>query len=160
MAENIITVLHRWITPYYVPILVVFFVILFSIVAYYGYQIYYTKPDKAKKDKDFSDVANMNRGENDVVIYFFYVDWCPHCKTTKPDWNRFKTDYDGRTVKDYVVRCMEINCTNETPEITNMINSYKIEGYPTVKMLKDNQQIEFDSKVSYVNLEAFVNTML
>ena len=23
---------------------------------------------------------------NDLVIVLFYVDWCPHCVSTKPEW--------------------------------------------------------------------------
>mgnify|MGYP000589437578 FL=1 len=41
-----------------------------------------------------------------------------------------------------------------------MINKYEIESYPTVKMVKDKNTIEFDSKISASTLEHFVNSML
>ena len=31
----------------------------------------------------------------------------------------------------------EFNCTSESPEIEKLMNQYKIEGYPTIKMLKE-----------------------
>ena len=27
-----------------------------------------------------------NPGPNEVVLVLFYVDWCPHCVSTKPEW--------------------------------------------------------------------------
>ena len=92
---------------------------------------------------------------------FFHADWCPHCKKAQPEWNTFKSQYDGTTVNGYVIKCVDINCTNEKDSsVTASINEYKIESYPTVKMLKDNQVIEFDSKITNTSLNSFVETML
>ena len=41
-----------------------------------------------------------------------------------------------------------------------MINSYKIEGYPTIKLLKDGQVIEYDAKPTKETLTQFLNTVL
>ena len=60
----------------------------------------------------------------------------------------------------YTVIFKDINCTNETPEVEQMISQYKIEGYPTIKLLKDGQVIEFDAKPTRANLNQFLNTVL
>ena len=54
----------------------------------------------------------------------------------------------------------EVNCTNETPEVEKMVEKYKIEGYPTIKLLKDGQVIEYDAKPTKDTLEQFLNTVL
>jgi hypothetical protein len=54
----------------------------------------------------------------------------------------------------------EIDCTTETAEIELMVNKYNIEGYPTIKLLKDGQVIEYDAKPSKATLEQFLNTVL
>ena len=41
-----------------------------------------------------------------------------------------------------------------------MINKYKIEGYPTIKLLKDGNVIEYDAKPNKATLEQFLNTVL
>ena len=69
----------------------------------------------------------------------FYVDWCPHCKTAKPEWNKMKDKYEGKTINGYKVNFTEYNCTKESPEIDNLLDQYKIEGYPTIKLVKDGQ---------------------
>jgi len=40
------------------------------------------------------------------------------------------------------------------------MNKYSIEGYPTIKLLKDGQVIEYDAKPSKANLSQFLNTVL
>jgi thiol-disulfide isomerase/thioredoxin len=160
MIENITTILSRYAAPYYMHIISIIILIIFVGVGYYSYQTFFLKNNKNGEKNKFSDVANVNRRNKEVIIYFFNVNWCPHCKTTLPEWKRFSDDYNGRDVNNYIVKCESINCTEETSEITNFINEYGIEGYPTVKMLKDEQKIEFDSKITYSNLENFVKTML
>ena len=95
-----------------------------------------------------------------VELLFFYVDWCPHCKTAKPVWEDLKAEYENKTINGYTIIFNEINCTNESPEIEKIINTYKIEGYPTIKLLKDGQVIEYDAKPTKETLEQFLNTTL
>ena len=40
------------------------------------------------------------------------------------------------------------------------MNKYKIEGFPTIKLLKNGQIIEYDAKPSKTTLVEFLNTAL
>lgn len=146
------------IAPYYYYVVFAIAVVIFALLGKYAYDQYYVQ-NISSEQKEFGDVANAPMHDNEAIIYFFHVDWCPHCKTALPEWVKFQGEYDGKTVNGYLMKCVDMNCTNETADITNIINSYKIDSYPTVKMLKDNQQIEFDSKITQYTLEQFVNTM-
>ena len=118
------------------------------------------KDDLLSLKKDSGKLV-FGSGNTEATILFFHADWCPHCKKAQPEWNTFKSQYDGTTVNGYVIKCVDINCTNEKDSsVTASINEYKIESYPTVKMLKDNQVIEFDSKITNTSLNSFVETML
>jgi hypothetical protein len=44
--------------------------------------------------------------------------------------------------------------------VEQMMDKYKIEGYPTIKLLKDGQVIEYDAKPSKDTLTQFLNTVL
>jgi protein disulfide-isomerase A4 len=90
----------------------------------------------------------------------FYVDWCPHCKTAKPVWEELKSEYQNKTINGYHVLFTEINCTNETAEIEKLISKFNIEGYPTIKLLKDGQVIEYNAKPTKDTLIQFLNTAL
>lgn len=153
---NITEVLRRLVSPYYRVILIAVILIIFSLAGYYAYNAFYVKKEK----NPFKDVANVNRGNREADVFFFHVDWCPHCKKAIPEWNKFKSEMDGKEINGYKLKCVDMDCTTETSDITRAINEYKIEGYPTIKLLKDGQVIEFDSKITTTSLTSFANTML
>jgi thiol-disulfide isomerase/thioredoxin len=104
--------------------------------------------------------SSQNSNSKDAEIMFFYVDWCPHCKTAKPAWNDVKGEYENKTINGYKVIFTEINCTEETAEVESLMNKYNIEGFPTIKLLKDGQVIEYDAKPTKETLTQFLNTVL
>lgn len=153
---NITDVLRKYIRPYYYYVLAIIVLIIFLFAANYAYNKYYTTINNNK----FKDVANTNRRTKEAQVYFFHVDWCPHCKKALPDWNQFTSQYNGKEVNGYIIKCIDLNCTDETGDVTSAINKYSIESYPTVKLVKDEQTIDFDSKITSTALEQFVNTMI
>jgi thiol-disulfide isomerase/thioredoxin len=96
----------------------------------------------------------------EAELMLFYVDWCPHCKTAKPVWNDLKSQYENKTINGYTVVFTEINCTEETAETEEMMNRYNIEGFPTIKLIKDGQVIEYDAKPTKETLVQFLNSVL
>ena len=90
----------------------------------------------------------------------FTVDWCPHCKTAKPVWNDVKTEYEGSVINGYKVSFVDYNCTKETAETQSLMDKYKVEGFPTIILIKDNQVIDYDAKPSKTTLVQFLNTVL
>lgn len=153
---NLIEYLRKLIAPYYKYILIAVVFAIFVYVGNYAYNQYYLKPSQ---NKIFSDVANANK-RTEVIIYFFHVDWCPHCKKAQPEWDKFVNHYNGKEVNGYIINCKDVDCTKETSDITRVINQYKIESYPTVKMIKDEKTIEFDARINQHTLDQFVETML
>jgi thiol-disulfide isomerase/thioredoxin len=152
---NFIDVLRKYISPYY------YYIIAFVIfVIFLGAGIFWYNRQKDKTVNRFKDVANTNRRNKEAIVYFFHVDWCPHCKTAEPEWNAFKTQYDGKEINGYVIKCNDINCTDEDSNIKYLMNQYKIESFPTIKLVLDDKTIDFDSKITRTSLGSFVNTML
>jgi len=110
-------------------------------------------PNRENIPKD----ANSNKT---ATLMLFYVDWCPHCKTAKPEWDSLKAEYDGKTINGYNLSLIEYNCTNESEEVSQLMDKYSIEGYPTIKLVKDNQIIEYDAKPTKSTMEQFLHTVL
>ena len=138
-------------------IIIVVAVILFIVLAAL-YYFYYVAPQS--KFQVNTNAKNSNSPTNSAELLFFYADWCPHCKTAKPIWNELKTQYTNKTINGYQVVFTEINCSEETAEVDKMMNQYNVEGYPTIKLLKDGQVIEYDAKPSKETLTQFLNTVL
>ena len=141
-------------------LIVLFIVFIFASI--YGYKHFYLPWLSSKK---YSDVANTDPtatgNGGDVTIYFFSADWCPHCKTALPEWQNFSHNYNGKEINGYVISCVNINCTDDTDvKVTEYIQKYNIEGYPTIKMTKENKIIDFDAKVTSSALESFVKNMV
>ena len=155
---NVVEEITNAIRPYSTYILVAILVLIFGLVGYYGYNKYAKPMIKMDETKD---VANANRRNKAADIYFFHVDWCPHCKTAVGPWKSFSDDYNGREVNGVTVKCHAVNCTDETPEITEYMATYDIQSYPTVKMvLGDGTIFEFDAKIEKKSLADFLNTVL
>ena len=102
----------------------------------------------------------IKKEEKNAELLFFSVDWCPHCNTAKPEWESLKSQYDGKMINGYTINFEEHNCTNESDEVSQLMDKYSIEGYPTIKLIKDNQVIEYDAKPTKSTMEQFLNTVL
>jgi thiol-disulfide isomerase/thioredoxin len=140
--------------------IIVGIIILFALIAVF-YYVYYIYPSTTTKYKPNSEQVPYGvKTDNKAELLFFYADWCPHCKAAKPIWNELKTEYENKTINGYQVIFTEIDCTEETAEVEKLMNQYNIEGYPTIKLLKDGQVIEYDAKPSNESLTKFLNTVL
>ena len=133
-------------------------IVLFTILgSYYYFQNVNTKTAfNANREHGSSDPNSNKTAE----MMLFYVDWCPHCKTAKPEWENLKSEYEGKQINGYTLVFSEYNCTAETSENEELMNKYKIEGYPTIKLLKDSQVIEYDAKPTKSTMEQFLHTVL
>ena len=141
-------------------IMIIIAVILFVIIALL-YYFYYVAPQmKAKYKPNSEPVPIGSESGNEAELLFFFADWCPHCKTAKPIWNDLKSEYQNKTINGYHIVFTEVNCSEETTEVEKMMNQYNVEGYPTIKLLKDGQIIEYDAKPSKDTLTQFLNTVL
>ena len=103
--------------------------------------------------------TSSESGKN-AELLFFFANWCPHCVKAKPEWDAALADVDGKTINGYAVKFKAIDCTSESAESEKMIDKYKVEGYPTIKLIKDGQVIEYDAKVTKSTIDEFLNTML
>jgi thiol-disulfide isomerase/thioredoxin len=133
-------------------------IILLLIVYFFIY-----KPLVSKKAAFTANRENASKDQNSnktATLMLFYVDWCPHCKTAKPEWESLKSEYEGKNINGYTVVFVEHNCTNESAEVEQLMDKYKIEGYPTIKLIKDSQVIEYDAKPTKTTMEQFLNTVL
>lgn len=128
-----------------------------AIMIYFSYYLY---NQFVSKKTAFTPNRPVDTNNKTAELMMFYVDWCPHCKTAKPEWNSLKEEYEGKQINGYNLLFTEYNCTNETEEIEKLMDKYKIEGYPTIKLLKDNQVVEYDAKPTKATMLQFLNTVL
>jgi len=132
-------------------------VVLLAIVGYIVYV--YSRPKLLTQiNGDAADGAQTS--QSDAELIFFFADWCPHCKKAKPHWDDVKQAYSDKVVNGYTLIFTEVDCSKETEEMKKTTAEYEIEGYPTIKLIKDGQVIEYDAKPDKDTLEKFINTVV
>lgn len=138
--------------------IIIALLILFAVIAFL-YYYYYVLPKLKTTYKPNNELLSEN-ASNSAELLFFYANWCPHCKTAKPIWNQLKNEYQNKPINGYSVLFTDVDCSEETTEVDKMMNKYNVEGYPTIKLIKDGQVIEFDAKPTKNALLQFLNTVL
>jgi thiol-disulfide isomerase/thioredoxin len=134
--------------------IIILVVLVFLIATLYVYRRYISQKLSRKyvTNNEYTDNPPVQSAD----IYFFYTTWCPHCKTAKPVWNDFKTEMSGKTVNGITLNFFEVDCDKD--QATS--DKFKVKGFPTIKLVKGKQIIEYDAKPSKTNLIEFVNTSL
>jgi thiol-disulfide isomerase/thioredoxin len=107
----------------------------------------------------YNNENNELKTKNEVLhLHLFHVDWCPHCKTAIPKWDAIKSEFENQLVNGYTVKFTDINCTDDDDEnVSNILNKYNIDSFPTIIMLKENGEVStFDAAVSEKSLTSFI----
>lgn len=142
-------------------IVIILIAAIFIVAAIYVYRKTVSNNTALKhpdiKDSKLSHDDDFDSQDKKADLYLFYTDWCPHCKKTKPEWEQLKKQYqNNKKVNGYTLNFIEVDC-EANPDLAN---KYNITGYPTIKLIKGNQIIEFDAKPEVKTLETFLSTVL
>lgn len=137
-------------------VIIITIFLLFFGVAFYTYY-YFIKPriDKIyKPNKEY-----INNDESKVAeLYYFYTEWCPHCKNANPVMEQLKEYLASKNNKINNVEIIThyIDC-EKNPEVAE---SFKVESYPTIKLFYDDNIVEYDAKPQLDNLIEFCESTL
>ena len=97
--------------------------------------------------------SDSNSNNKDITIIYFYTEWCPYCKKSKPEWNKFKELVNLQEFGKSIT-FKEVDCDKDQ----EIANNYKIEGYPTIKLIYKGDVYDYDAKPEFNSLKQFLNT--
>ena len=109
--------------------------------------------------------VNQNRSEGfteasePVVVYLFYVDWCPHCKTAKPKMAEVQKNLakNNNKVNGNTVQIELVNCEGSEEE-RNLAKNNDVKAYPTIVATKNGSKIaEYENNITVDNLEKWIS---
>lgn len=135
--------------------------VLFIAAAIYTYRNYVRpRMDAAYvPNKEFiqQEDADANSGYG-ADLYYFYTEWCPHCKKARPTIVKLKEyiESKGGAINGVKVHVIEVDCEKDTATA----DKFKVEGYPTIKLAYQNKVIEYDAKPQMDTLIQFLETSL
>lgn len=151
--SNLLNFLYSKIKPYSAYIIITIMTLIFIVIFLVFYNNVYLK--NYVKKTEFKDVANLQEKQEDINLYYVSAKWCPYCKKADGPWSDFVNKYDKKVVNNRVVNC--INIKDDDPNFEEFNKIYKIEKYPTVFIIYNNQKYDFDSSVTVESLKEFVN---
>ena len=128
---------------------------IFIVAAMYTYRKYVIPRINAQYVSNKEYIEDSDSVET-ADLYLFYTEWCPHCKKTKPEWKRLKNEIGENRVNGVKINFIEVDCDEDQATA----NKFKVEGYPTIKLVRGNKIIEYDAKPQFDTLMQFVNTSL
>ena len=134
-------------------LLLLILVIIFVIIAYFIYNTFIKSiiSKNHQVNKEFIDKTSSD----DVLIIYFYTQWCPYCKQSLPEITKFEEYVNGLNAENsYKITVTKIDCD----ENTTMANKYKIQGYPTIKLIYKGKVYDYDAKPNKQNLILFLET--
>ena len=81
---------------------------------------------------DALNLSNLLKDGDWMVLY--YAEWCGHCQTMKPEWNK--------VVKKLKKNNNNVNIAEiESNHIDNLVNKPTIQGFPTIKMYNNGKEV-------------------
>ena len=110
-------------------------------------------------NKEFVQSGGAASGTAQMLL--FTASWCPLSKKAMPVWNEIKDKYDGKTINNYLLTFKEIDGSDsENPSVSQELDNYKVDGFPTIKILKGNELVDFDANPTEESLERFMKSVL
>ena len=88
---------------------------------------------------------NFNSDDTKPTVYMFSVDWCPHCKAAKPEFE---------ACENSSVNFKLINCEDDVNK--ELISGFDIEGYPTFALVKEGNKVYYDGERTKEGIEAWL----
>jgi thiol-disulfide isomerase/thioredoxin len=138
-------------------LLVIILIIIFSVVFYFVYNNYIKNNIIKNHSLNKEFVGKSKDTSNDVVILFFYTEWCPYCKQALPELTKFENHIAIQNSKnDYTITLKKIDCDKNS----TLADKYKIEGYPTIKLLYKKEIYNYDAKPDKTSLIKFLETSI
>ena len=81
---------------------------------------------------DALNLSNLLKNGDWMVLY--YAEWCGHCQTMKPEWNK--------VVKKLKKNNNNVNIAEiESNHIDKLVNKPTIQGFPTIKMYNNGKEV-------------------
>lgn len=141
-------------------IILLLLITIFSIVSFFYYKriILPRLNNKYIANKEFIPKDNDINSEfkpKHATLYYFYTTWCPHCKAANPHWQSLQTETNGN-VKGINIIFKDVDCEQDT----TTADKFKINSYPTIKLIYNNTIYDYDAKPDKNTLIQFLNSVL
>ena len=93
-------------------------------------------------------------GEKTCEVFYFYTTWCPICKKVRPQWDKFASQWNGKTRNGTTIVCNEVDCDQNEA----LANKYQIKAYPPVICVMNGKKTELEANPTAETLNHFLDS--
>ena len=133
-------------------------IISIVVIVALGYYLYQCRT-KTENFADEIDYINENEefaNNSECTVKFFFADWCGYCQRAKPHFKKFMEQNNGKVLGSNKVNIEMVDLTNSDTEANKAImDKYNIEGFPTILLIKDGQNIAYPDNLSREDPSAY-----
>ena len=109
--------------------------------------------DAYMENNEYRETSNGS-----VKIWFFFTDWCPHCKKAKTPWKEFRSAIEATGVyKGHRIYFEEVDCDKDP---NGYASEYDVTSYPTIKLTYNNKTYDYDAPTDKETLRKFLDTSI
>lgn len=96
----------------------------------------------------FKQTKNLVGGNKEEITFtLYYVEWCPHCKVVKPEWEKLENDPELEHIKITKINCEE----NE-----DIVQEKNIEGFPTILLNNNGKEEAYNGNREYADFKNYL----
>lgn len=93
-------------------------------------------------------------GESDINLVLVYAPWCGHSKKMLPDFERVKSDFDGKTINGKNINIVMYNSDIDKDKV----KEYGVKGFPSLFIEKDDNRETFPHR-TYDEISDYLNNI-
>jgi len=110
-------------------------------------------PDRPMGSSGPPSVQPSPSGGSDINLVLVYAPWCGHSKRMLPDYERVRSEFDGKTING-----KNINILMYTDEDKDKVKEYGVKGFPSLFLEKDGNRESFPHR-TYEKISEYLNNL-
>jgi thiol-disulfide isomerase/thioredoxin len=123
--------------------------IVVAVIALIGFWLYKNVLPKLRKEGMAGAVGGASKS---VTATLYYTEWCPHCKSVKPEWTQLKQALDGQVISGKAITIAAVDCEADKAAAT----AAGVKGFPTIQITVDGQTTDYTGDRTFAAFKAFI----
>ena len=108
-----------------------------------------------QNSKEESSITESFNSNTEAKMTMYYVDWCPHCVSTKPHFQKLMA-HNNENINGKVLKVAMVNC-EKNPELAEAAG---VEGYPTIQLELNAKRHNYDGERTEAGFMSYIKNML
>jgi len=126
-------------------------IVVLAVIAYIGFWLY----KHFALRREGMNGAGSDRGNGEIVCTLYYTDWCPHCKTVKPEWFKLRDAMHGRQVSGRTVLINMVNCEEDKAAA----EAAQVKGFPTIKISVNGSVRDYSGERTFTAFQQYISAL-